>query len=159
MADKIGIGYDSHRLVPGRKFMLGGIDIPFEKGLLGHSDGDALIHAIIDAVLGAAGEGNIGEHFPDTDPAYKNASSMDLLKKTVLHLSERGFSIESVDSAVILEKPKLAPYLPAMKEALSSVIGAPVNIKPKTNEGMGFAGRGEGVAVMAVCLLKNKKNP
>ncbi len=139
--------------------MLGGIDIPFEKGLLGHSDGDALIHAIIDAVLGAAGEGNIGEHFPDTDPAYKNASSMDLLKKTVLHLSERGFSIESVDSAVILEKPKLAPYLPAMKEALSSVIGAPVNIKPKTNEGMGFAGRGEGVAVMAVCLLKNKKNP
>ncbi len=138
--------------------MLGGIEIPFEKGLLGHSDGDALIHAIIDAVLGAAGEGNIGEHFPDTDPAYKNASSMDLLKKTVLHLSERGFSIETVDSTVILEKPKLAPYLPAMKEALSSVIGAPVNIKPKTNEGMGFTGRGEGIAVMAVCLLKNKKN-
>ena len=153
-AMKIGIGYDSHRLVEGRKLMLGGVELPFEKGLLGHSDGDALIHAIIDAMLGAAGEGNIGALFPDTDPAYKGASSMELLKATASALSKKGYGVESVDSTVILERPKLAPHLAAMKETLSTVIGAPVNVKPKTNEGMGFTGRGEGIAAMAVCLLK-----
>lgn len=153
---RIGIGYDSHRLVEGRRLVLGGIDIPFEKGLLGHSDADVLLHAIIDAVLGALGLGDIGRHFPDTDDTWKNASSMDLLTKTVELTKKQGFVIVNIDSTIITERPKLQPYVGKMKEAIatSGISADAVNIKAKTNEGMGFIGRGEGIAAQAVCLLK-----
>lgn len=156
MSYRTGIGYDSHRLVEGRKLILGGIDIPFEKGLLGHSDGDVLCHAIIDALIGAMGEGDIGKHFPDTDNRWKDASSIMLLKHIVELAKSKGFEIEWIDSIIITEKPKLAPHIDAMKEAISKAGISPaiINIKAKTNEGMGFVGRGEGIAAQAVCLLK-----
>ena len=153
---RIGIGYDSHRLVEGRNLILGGVNIQFEKGLLGHSDGDVLCHAIIDAIIGALGLGDIGKHFPDTDPKYKDASSVEMLKHTVDVALSNGFEISWIDSTVIVEKPKLFPYIESMKKALSQS-GIPlelINIKAKTNEGMGFIGHGEGIAVYAVCLLK-----
>ena len=152
---RIGIGYDSHRLVEGRKLILGGVDIPFDKGLIGHSDADVLCHAIIDALLGAQGRGDIGTHFPDSDPRWKNASSIDLLAKTVARIHQNGFSISWVDSVLILEQPKIIPYVKSMKENISGT-GIPVeiiNIKAKTNEGMGCIGRGEGIAAYAVCTL------
>lgn len=155
---RIGTGYDSHRLVEGRKLILGGVEIPFEKGLLGHSDADVLCHAIIDAIVGALGEGDIGRHFPDTDAKWKNASSIDLLTKTVELMKQKGFDIVNIDSTVIAEKPKLLPYIEKMKENISKA-GIPlysINIKAKSNEGMGFTGRGEGIAAQAVCLLKRK---
>lgn len=153
---RIGIGYDSHRLIEDRKLILGGIDIPFEKGLLGHSDGDVLCHAIIDAIIGAMGAGDIGKHFPDTDNKWKDASSIMLLKHIVELAKSKGFEIVWIDSVVITEKPKIAPYIESMKDAISSTGISPsaINIKAKTNEGMGFIGRGEGIAAQAVCLLK-----
>jgi len=153
---RIGIGYDSHRLVEGRRLILGGVDIPFEKGLLGHSDGDALCHAIIDAIIGALGLGDIGRHFPDTDEKWKDASSIALLKSIVDLVNSNGFEIAWIDAVVMAERPKLAGYSDLMKEAFFKAGISPkiINIKAKTNEGMGFVGRGEGVAAEAVCLLR-----
>ncbi|MCE5312331.1 MAG: 2-C-methyl-D-erythritol 2,4-cyclodiphosphate synthase [Nitrospiraceae bacterium] len=156
MSYRVGAGYDSHRLAEGRKLILGGVDIPFEKGLLGHSDGDALCHSIIDALLGAAGLGDIGGLFPDTSSQWKDADSTELLKKVVVLCKEKGFEIVNVDAVIIIEKPKISPHVEAMKHALAKT-GLDINsisIKAKTNEGMGFIGRGEGIAVQAVCLLK-----
>lgn len=152
---RIGIGYDSHRLVEGRKLILGGLDIPFEKGLLGHSDGDVLCHAIMDAIVGAMGMGDIGIHFPDTDKIWKDASSIKLLKQIVELATSRGYKITWIDTTIIAERPKLGPYINSMKDAISDAGISPLvlNIKAKTNEGMGFIGRGEGIAVQAVCLL------
>ncbi|HEX8949227.1 MAG TPA: 2-C-methyl-D-erythritol 2,4-cyclodiphosphate synthase [Dissulfurispiraceae bacterium] len=153
---RIGIGYDSHRLAEGRKLILGGVDIPFEKGLLGHSDGDVLCHAIIDALIGALGAGDIGKHFPDTDARWKDASSIKLLEHIVGLVRSGGFEIEWIDSVVIMEKPKLSPHIESMKAAVSEA-GIPqsvINIKAKTDEGMGSIGKGEGIAAQAVCLLR-----
>lgn len=153
---RIGTGYDSHRLVDDRKLILGGVEIPFDKGLLGHSDADVLIHAIIDALLGALGAGDIGKHFPDSDEKWKNASSIDLLSKIIELMKQSKFELLWIDSTVIAEKPKLQPYIEEMKKSISSA-GIPaglINIKAKTNEGMGLTGRGEGMAAQAVCLLK-----
>ncbi|MCL4492249.1 MAG: 2-C-methyl-D-erythritol 2,4-cyclodiphosphate synthase [Nitrospirae bacterium] len=153
---RIGIGYDSHRLVEGGRLVLGGIDVLFEKGLLGHSDGDVLCHAIIDALIGALGEGDIGKHFPDTDARWKDASSILLLKHIVEMVKSKGFEIVWIDSVILAEQPKLAHCMDSMKDAISQS-GIPksvINIKAKTNEGMGFIGRGEGSAAQAVCLLK-----
>ncbi|MCK5506175.1 MAG: 2-C-methyl-D-erythritol 2,4-cyclodiphosphate synthase [Thermodesulfovibrionia bacterium] len=153
---RIGIGYDSHRLVEGRKLIIGGVEIPFEKGLQGHSDADVLCHAIIDAIIGALGSGDIGRHFPDTDKKWKDASSIDLLSNITALMKQEGFEVLWIDSSVIAEKPKLAPYIEKMKEEISKA-GIPlnsINIKAKTNEGMGLIGSGEGMAAQAVCLLK-----
>lgn len=153
---RIGFGYDSHRLVKGRKLIIGGVEIPFEKGLKGHSDADVLCHAIIDAIIGALGFGDIGKHFPDTDPGWKDASSIDLLKNVVKLARNNGLDISWIDSTVIIEKPKLAPYIETMKEAISwaGITSGLINIKAKTNEGMGFIGKGEGIVAYAVCLLQ-----
>lgn len=156
---RIGIGYDSHRFTEGRKLILGGIEIPFSKGLLGHSDGDCLSHAIIDSLLGAAGMPNIGQLFPDTDSQWKDAKSTELLKYVVNELNKKGFRLLWIDSVIIAEEPRLNPYIPAMKKALSEA-GIPeeiINIKPKTNEGMGFTGRKEGIAVIATSLVQPQK--
>ncbi|GBD95817.1 2-C-methyl-D-erythritol 2,4-cyclodiphosphate synthase [bacterium BMS3Abin06] len=153
---RIGSGYDSHRLIEGRKLIIGGVDIPFEKGLLGHSDADVLCHAIIDAILGALGLGDIGRHFPDTEDKWKDASSIDLLSSIIELMKQKNFGILWVDSTVIAERPKLQPFIEEMIKNLSSA-GIPsnsINIKAKTNEGMGLIGRGEGIAAQAVCLLK-----
>lgn len=152
---RVGIGYDSHRLVEGRDLVIGGIPVPFERGLLGHSDGDVLCHAIMDALLGALGAGDIGIHFPDTDPRWAGASSAGLLGKVTSLVRTSGFSIAWVDCVVIAEKPKLSPHFEAMRQALTAA-GLPperLSIKAKTNEGMGFAGRGEGIVAQAICLL------
>lgn len=153
---RIGIGYDSHRLVEGRKLILGGVEIPFEKGLLGHSDGDALCHAVIDSILGALGLGDIGRHFPDSDPLWKDANSTTLLKYIVELVYSKGYIFEWIDSIILTEKPRLADYTEPMKKALaaSGIPAGIINIKAKTNEGMGFIGRGEGIAAQAVCLLR-----
>jgi 2-C-methyl-D-erythritol 2,4-cyclodiphosphate synthase len=153
---RIGFGYDSHKLVEGRRLIIGGVDIPFKKGLHGHSDADVLCHAIIDAVMGGLGLGDIGKHFPDSDNEWKDASSIDLLSRTVEMMKQKGFEISWIDSTVIAERPKLLPFIEEMKENISKA-GIPadlINIKAKTNEGMGFIGRGEGIAAQAVCLLK-----
>jgi 2-C-methyl-D-erythritol 2,4-cyclodiphosphate synthase len=153
---RTGFGYDSHRLVEGRKLFLGGVEIPFEKGLSGHSDADVLCHAIMDAIIGALGLGDIGTHFPDTDPKWKDAVSTKLLKHIVELANMNGFMVIWVDSTIIAERPRLAPYIEHMKETLSKsgIPSGAINIKAKTNEGMGFLGRGEGIAAYAVCLLK-----
>ncbi|HSA78401.1 MAG TPA: 2-C-methyl-D-erythritol 2,4-cyclodiphosphate synthase [Nitrospirota bacterium] len=152
---RIGIGYDSHRFAEGRKLIIGGVEIPFDKGLLGHSDADVLCHAIIDAVIGAIGLGDIGKLFPDTDPEWRDAVSVELLKYIVDLARMNGYAIAWIDTTIITERPKLAPYIEEMKTAIART-GIPlglINIKAKTNEGMGFIGRGEGIAVQAVCLL------
>ncbi len=154
---RVGFGYDSHRLVEGRKLILGGVEVSFEKGLLGHSDADALLHAVGDAILGAAGERDIGCHFPDSAPAFKDISSRVLLERIFGIVRKNGFAVNNVDVTVVLEKPKLSPHIPAMRKTLESVLDLPVDrisIKARTNEGMGFVGRGEGVAVFAVVSLK-----
>jgi 2-C-methyl-D-erythritol 2,4-cyclodiphosphate synthase len=153
---RIGIGYDSHRLVHDRRLIIGGVQVPFERGLLGHSDGDVLCHAIIDALLGALGEGDIGRHFPDTDPRWKDASSIEMLKYIVGLTRAGGYEVAWVDSTVLAERPRLAGHIESMKEALagSGIPPGHINIKAKTDEGMGFVGRGEGIAAEAVCLLK-----
>jgi 2-C-methyl-D-erythritol 2,4-cyclodiphosphate synthase len=156
---RIGVGYDSHRLVGGRKLILGGVEIPFFKGPLGHSDGDVLCHAIIDAIIGALGIGDIGRHFPDSDPRWKDASSIEMLKYIVELGHASGYDVAWIDSIVLAEKPKLAPYVESIKDALSKACIHPgtINIKAKTDEGMGFIGRQEGIAAYAVCLLKKRR--
>ena len=154
---RAGIGYDLHRLTQGRKLILGGVEVPFEKGPVGHSDGDALAHAICDALLGAAGLGDIGTHFPDTDPRWKGASSLVFLVHTRKLLEEHGLKIDHIDAVVILERPKLGPHFPAMREALAKALGiepARINLKAKTNEGVGEIGRGEAIAAQAVATLE-----
>ncbi|MEE9911595.1 MAG: 2-C-methyl-D-erythritol 4-phosphate cytidylyltransferase [Deltaproteobacteria bacterium] len=148
-----GLGYDSHRFAPGRKLILGGVEIPCDQGLAGHSDADALVHAVCDALLGMAGCGDIGRHFPDTDPAYKNISSLILLERVQQTLEAKRMSIHHIDATVVMEKPKLTPHAAAMAANIARTLNIPeaaVNIKAKTNEGMGFVGRGEGIAVLAI---------
>jgi 2-C-methyl-D-erythritol 2,4-cyclodiphosphate synthase len=147
-----GIGIDSHRFEPGRRLVLGGVEIPYELGLAGHSDADVLAHAIADALLGAAGLGDIGQHFPDTDDAWRDADSMELLRTVVARVSEEGYGIEHVDATVMLERPKLAPHREAIEASLAAVLGS-VNVKATTGEGMGFVGRGEGAAALAVATI------
>jgi len=154
---RIGTGYDVHRLVDGRKLMIGGVDIPYEKGLLGHSDADVLLHAICDALLGAAGLGDIGKHFPDTDPRFKGISSMKLLGEVARLLGEKGFRVNNIDATIVAERPKLAPHIPAMTANIAAAVKAgpgAVNVKATTTEGLGFAGKGEGMAAHAVCTIE-----
>ncbi len=153
---RTGLGVDSHRLVPGRPLILGGVDIPHEEGLAGHSDADVLTHAVIDALLGAAAMGDLGQHFPDTDERWRDADSLDLLRAVVAGLGENGFRIVNVDATVMMERPKLSPYRDKMREVLGEALGISigrVSVKATTGEGMGFVGRGEGVACMAVATL------
>jgi 2-C-methyl-D-erythritol 4-phosphate cytidylyltransferase/2-C-methyl-D-erythritol 2,4-cyclodiphosphate synthase len=155
---RAGIGYDLHRLVEGRPLILGGVAIPFDRGLTGHSDADAVCHAITDAVLGAAAAGDIGRHFPDTDPRWQGASSLDLLRRAVEIVRERGFEVGNVDASIIAERPKLAPYIAAMCTNVAAALGLPadrVSIKGKTNEGVGELGRGEAIAVHAIALVRS----
>ncbi|MBQ1207300.1 MAG: 2-C-methyl-D-erythritol 2,4-cyclodiphosphate synthase [Lachnospiraceae bacterium] len=155
---RIGIGYDVHRLVEDRKLILGGVEIPYEKGLLGHSDADVLVHAVMDALLGAAALGDIGQHFPDNDPQYKGISSILLLEKVGQLLNEKGYRVVNIDSIVIAQKPKLLPYRPQMAENMAQALGIPVDcvsVKATTEEGMGFTGTGDGMASQAVVLLEN----
>lgn len=154
---RIGHGYDVHRLVAGRDLILGGVQIPHRMGLDGHSDADVLTHAVMDALLGAAALGDIGQHFPDTDPAYLGISSLKLLTRVWALITERGYCLGNLDVTVLAQKPKLAPYLPQMKEKLCAILGAEpdrVNIKATTEEHLGFTGREEGIACHAVCLLE-----
>lgn len=156
---RIGIGYDSHRLVKGRRLVLGGVEIPFDKGLIGHSDADVLCHAIIDSIIGALGLGDIGKHFPDSDMRWKGASSIDLLTRTLALMREKDFQVVWVDSVIMAERPKLEPYMEIMKGNMAGA-GIPLdamNIKATTSEGMGFVGKGDGMAAQAVCLLKQVK--
>ena len=153
---RIGHGYDVHRLTEGRRLIMGGVDIPWEKGLLGHSDADVLTHAVMDALLGAAGLGDIGRHFPDSDSAYAGADSLRLLAHVVGLLGEKGLSVGNVDATILAQRPKLAPYIPRMRDNLARVMGVEpeqVNVKATTEEGLGFTGSGEGMAAHAVCLL------
>ena len=156
---KIGIGYDVHKLVSGRKLILGGVEIDYEKGLDGHSDADVLCHAIGDAILGAAKLGDIGQHFPDTDPKYKDANSLKLLNEITKIISDKGFTVINVDSVVIAQAPKLAPLRDKMRENIASVLGIAVEnvgVKATTTEGLGFEGRGEGISAQAVALLSEE---
>ena len=156
---RVGMGYDVHKLTEGRDLILGGVTIPWEKGLLGHSDADVLIHAVMDALLGAAALGDIGKHFPDTDPAYKGISSLKLLEHVMCLLKRNGFSVGNVDAVIIAQKPKMAPHIPQMRKNLAEAMGIPegrVNVKATTEEGLGFTRRGEGIASQAVCLLEEK---
>jgi 2-C-methyl-D-erythritol 2,4-cyclodiphosphate synthase len=156
---RIGNGYDVHRLVEGRKLILGGVDIPWERGLLGHSDADVLLHAISDAILGAIGEGDIGRHFPDTDPGYKGADSLMLLGHVMRLADAKGYCLGNVDATVVAQRPKLALHIPRMRENIAAVLGTDidqVNVKATTTEELGFAGRGEGIAAYAVVLLEKK---
>jgi len=156
---RVGIGYDVHRLVEGRKLFLGGVEIPFNKGLLGHSDGDALIHAICDALLGAISEGDIGQHFPDSDQSIKGIESRNILVFVGGLLKEKGFKIVNIDAVVVAEAPKILPYRKIMIETISNILQidpAQVGLKGKTTEGLGFAGRKEGIAVHAVALVEKE---
>lgn len=153
---RVGMGYDVHRLVEGRKLILGGVEIPYEKGLLGHSDADVLIHAIMDALLGAAALGDIGKHFPDTDPQYKGISSVELLKHVAKLLDENNYVIENIDATVIAQRPKLRPYMEEMTKNVAGALGIEenrLNLKATTEEGLGFTGTGEGMASQAICSL------
>lgn len=154
---RIGHGYDVHRLVEGRDLILGGVKIGYEKGLLGHSDADVLLHAVSDALLGAAGLGDIGRHFPDTDPQYKGADSLELLRQVYRKISEKGYRVGNIDVTMIAQKPKLKDYIPQMQANIAAAVGtAPdrVNVKATTEEKLGFTGTGEGMSCHAVCLLE-----
>lgn len=154
---RIGHGYDVHRLVEGRKCMIGGVDIPFEKGLFGHSDADVLLHAIMDAVLGAMAVGDIGKLFPDNDPAYKGADSLELTRRVAKVMAERGYRLGNIDATVIAQAPKLAPYIQEMRKNIAEAFGVDVDrisVKATTEERLGFTGSGEGIATHAVCLLE-----
>lgn len=154
---RIGMGYDVHRLVEDRKLILGGVDIQYEKGLLGHSDADVLLHAIMDSLLGAAALGDIGKHFPDTDMKYKGISSILLLKEVGKLVKEKGYEIENIDSTIIAQKPKMAPYIKIMIDNIAEALGISkdkVNVKATTEEGLGFTGKGEGISSQSICLLK-----
>ncbi len=157
MSTLSGIGYDSHRLSPGRRLVLGGVEIPSEIGLAGHSDADVLTHAIIDALLGAAGLGDIGQHFPDSDERYRDADSLELLAAVLPLVHAQGLELVNVDATVVIERPKLAPHREAIRESLAAALGiapARVNVKASTGEGIGFVGRGEGVAALAIVSLR-----
>ncbi|GBD99408.1 2-C-methyl-D-erythritol 2,4-cyclodiphosphate synthase [bacterium BMS3Abin07] len=153
---RTGIGYDSHRFSSGRKLIIGGVTIAFDKGLAGHSDADVLCHSIMDAILGGAGLGDIGRHFPDTDARWKDASSIDMLKQVVDLASVKGYRVVWTDSSIIAEEPKLASHLENMKKAIASagISADRINLKATTNEGMGFVGRGEGIAAISICTLQ-----
>lgn len=154
---RIGVGYDIHRLVPGRKLVLGGVDIAFQKGLLGHSDADALLHAVCDALLGAAGLGDIGLHFPDTDKRFKDISSVQLLSMTCQMVRDKGYTIKNIDSTIFAEAPKLSPYRNAMEACIARTAGIDidcVNVKATTAEGLGMIGSGEGIGAMCVVLVQ-----
>ena len=156
---RIGHGYDVHRLVPERKLILGGVELPFEKGLLGHSDADVLTHAVMDALLGAAALGDIGRLFPDSDPAYEGADSLVLLRRVTEVLAEHGYRIGNVDATVLAQRPKLAPHIPAMREKLARAMGISeeqVSVKATTEEGLGFTGAGEGIAAHAIALIEKQ---
>lgn len=158
---RVGIGVDFHKFSPGRKLILGGIEIPYELGLAGHSDADVLLHAICDALLGAAALGDIGKHFPDTDPRYKDISSTVLLTEAHKKTVETGFAIENIDATVIVQEPKIAPYIPAMREKIAKTLDlsvSQVSIKATTPEGLGALGRREGIAVWAVALLTSRRS-
>ena len=157
---RIGHGYDVHRLVEGRRCIIGGVDIPHEKGLLGHSDADVLLHAIMDAVLGAMAAGDIGKLFPDSDPTYKGADSLVLTRRVAEVMVERGYRLGNIDATVIAQAPKLAPHIPAMRERIAEAFGVEVDrvsVKATTEERLGFTGSGEGIAAHAVCLLEEAR--
>ncbi len=154
---RIGHGYDVHRLMEGRPCIIGGVDIPFEKGLLGHSDADVLLHAVMDSVLGAMAAGDIGKLFPDNDPAYKGADSLMLTRRVAEVMAQRGYRLVNVDATVIAQAPKLSPHIPAMREHIAEAFGVPVDsvsVKATTEERLGFTGSGEGIAAHAVCLIE-----
>jgi len=154
---RVGQGFDVHALVPGRKLMIGGVDIPFDQGLLGHSDGDVLLHAICDALLGAAGLGDIGRHFPDTDESLRGADSRGLMRSVGERLRATGFAIVNIDATIIAQAPRMAPHIAAMISNIAETLGispAQVNVKAKTTERLGFTGRGEGIAAQAVALIE-----
>ncbi len=156
---RTGIGYDVHRFAEGRRMVLGGVEIPFGKGLLGHSDADVMLHAIADALLGAAALGDIGVHFPPTDPQWKDLDSVDIVRHSVVLLDEHGWQIVNIDATVIAEAPKVNPHVPAMKQCLHENTGLPleaISIKATTNEGMGFIGREEGIAALATAMIAPK---
>ena len=153
---RIGMGYDVHRLTEGRDLILGGVKIPYEKGLLGHSDADVLLHAVMDALLGAAALGDIGKHFPDTDPAYEGASSMRLLEHVGKLLEERLYVVENIDATIIAQRPKMAPHIEEMRRNIAAALHLEldqVNVKATTEEGLGFTGSGEGISSQAICLV------
>lgn len=153
---RIGQGYDVHRLTEGRKCIIGGVEIPYEKGLLGHSDADVLLHAVMDAMLGAAALGDIGKHFPDNDPRYEGISSMELLRCTCLKLRDAGYSVVNIDSTIIAQRPKMAGYIEKMRINIAEALEIDVNcvsVKATTEEGLGFTGAGEGIAASAVCMI------
>jgi len=153
---RIGMGYDVHRLVEDRKLILGGVEIPYEKGLLGHSDADVLLHAVMDALLGGAALGDIGKHFPDTDGQYKGISSVKLLERVGTLLEEKSFLIENIDATIIAQAPKMRPFIDSMRENIANALGielTQINIKATTEEGLGFTGSGEGISAQAVCML------
>ncbi len=157
---RIGMGYDVHKLTEGRKLIVGGVDIPYEKGLLGHSDADVLIHAIMDALLGAAALGDIGLHFPDSDPAYKGASSMVLLQEVGKMLQQQCFLIENIDATIIAQAPKMRPYIDAMRQNIADALSielSQVNVKATTEEGLGFTGSGAGISSQAICMLTSPR--
>ncbi|WP_163192769.1 2-C-methyl-D-erythritol 2,4-cyclodiphosphate synthase [Clostridium thermarum] len=154
---RIGMGYDVHRLVEDRKLIIGGVDIPYEKGLLGHSDADVLLHAVMDSLLGAAALGDIGKHFPDTDVKYKGASSLLLLKDVGELLKDKGYSVVNIDATIIAQKPKMAPHIPSMRQNIAETLGLDIdriNIKATTEEGLGFTGSGEGISAQSICLIE-----
>ena len=154
---RVGMGYDVHKLVEGRALILGGVKVPYEKGLLGHSDADVLLHAITDAILGAAALGDIGKHFPDTDPAYKGISSMKLLEHVRDLIAEKGYIVENIDATIIAQKPKMRPYIDTMRENIAKALlidVGQVNVKATTEEGLGFTGSGEGIAAHAAALVE-----
>ncbi len=157
---RIGHGYDVHKLVEGRKLILGGVDIPHETGLLGHSDADVVVHAIMDAMLGALALGDIGKHFPDTDPVYSGADSIKLLKRVTEIIAEKGYSVGNIDSTIICQSPKLAPHIDTMRKNIAEAIGcdiSQVSVKATTEEKLGFTGAKEGISAHAVCVLLRKK--
>lgn len=154
---RIGMGYDVHKLMENRRLILGGVDIPWEKGLLGHSDADVLVHAVMDALLGAAALGDIGKHFPDTDPAYQGISSILLQKHVAGLLKEHGYQVGNIDATIIAQKPKMAPHIPLMRKNMAEALEIPedrLNVKATTEEGLGFTGKGEGIASQAICILE-----
>ena len=158
---RVGMGYDVHKLVEGRDLIIGGVRIPHTLGLLGHSDADVLLHAIMDALLGAAGLGDIGKHFPDTDPQYKGISSMKLLSHVAELIREKGYVVENIDATIIAQKPKMAPHIPQMRKNMADALGIPeskINVKATTEEGLGFTGSGEGISSQAICLLTEIQN-
>lgn len=158
---RVGMGYDVHKLTEGRKLILGGVEIPYEKGLLGHSDADVLVHAVMDALLGAAALGDIGKHFPDTDPEYEGISSIRLLEHVGRLLDEKGYVIENIDATIIAQRPKMRPYIDQMRENIAEALKIEtdqVNVKATTEEGLGFTGSGEGISSQAVCALERYLN-